>query len=82
MDDKSYPPGGFRTEDALTAKETLLGMTLWAVKACMMDDRIGSLQKGKFADFIVTDKNLLSEKYTANCKILANYIAGEQLLLK
>lgn len=48
----------FRPEEALTAEEALRGMTIWAALACFEEDRRGSLEPGKAADFTVLDRDL------------------------
>lgn len=59
-DQKGYPGDGFQKENALTRKETLLGMTIWAAKAAFEETEKGSLEPGKAADFFICDKDLLT----------------------
>jgi predicted amidohydrolase YtcJ len=49
----------FLPKQALSRKETLLGMTLWAAHANREDTWKGSIEANKVADFIVLDKDIL-----------------------
>ncbi|MDT7827738.1 amidohydrolase [Pricia sp. S334] len=56
---EGYPEGGFQTEDALSREEALKGMTIWAAHSNFEEDEKGSIEKGKFADFVIYDKDLM-----------------------
>jgi len=57
---KGWPPEGFQKEDALSRQEALRAMTIWAAKAAFEDSTRGSLEPGKFADFVVLKKDLMT----------------------
>ncbi len=61
MDAKQFPQGGFQTQDALTREEALRGMTIWAAMAAFEEQEKGSLERGKLADFIITDLDLMQD---------------------
>lgn len=46
-------------EEALTREETIRGMTIWAAYANFEEKEKGSIEKGKFADFIILDTDLM-----------------------
>lgn len=81
MDAKQFPPGGYQMENALTRQEALRGMTIWAAKAAFEENEKGSLQKGKAADFIITDKDIMTcqPNDILNTMVLATYINGERV---
>jgi predicted amidohydrolase YtcJ len=80
-DAKGYPENGYQTENALSAEEALRGMTIWAAKANFEEKEKGSLEKGKLADFIILDRDILKAKPLDVLKtpVLATYIGGEKV---
>ena len=68
-------------ENALTRQETLRGMTIWAAKASFEEKQKGSLEKGKFADFIMLDTDLMDCEADAilKTKVIATYSSGKKV---
>ena len=83
-DDKGWPENGYQIENALSRKQALQGMTIWAAKANFEEKEKGSLEKGKFADFIILDKDLMKtdEKELLNTKVISTFIDGEKVYPK
>ncbi|MGZ3924250.1 MAG: amidohydrolase [Flavisolibacter sp.] len=83
-DSKEYPTGGYQMENALTRQEALRGMTIWAAKANFEEKEKGSLEKGKFADFVILDKDIMTidSKDILSTSVLATYINGENVYRK
>ena len=80
-DAKGFPKGGFQIENALTPEEALKGMTIWAAKANFEEQEKGSLEKGKMADFVILDTDLLksSPQNILKTKVLKTYLNGEKV---
>jgi predicted amidohydrolase YtcJ len=79
QDAKDFPTAGFQMENVLSREETLRGMTIWAAKGNFEEQEKGSLEVGKFADFIILDQDLMTvekEKMLAT-KVLKTYVGGE-----
>jgi hypothetical protein len=78
-DSKGFPKGGFQMENALTREETIKGMTIWAAYSNFEEKEKGSLEKGKFADFIILDTDLMKceENKILQTQVLKTYINGE-----
>ena len=75
-----YPAEGFHLDQALSPKECLLGMTLWAALACQTDSLVGSIEVGKRADLIVVDRDwlLLADPHEVmTSRVWATYLDGE-----
>jgi predicted amidohydrolase YtcJ len=81
VDAKGYPPGGFQMENALTKEQAIRGMTIWAAKASFLEQEIGSLERGKKADFIILDKDLMQStaKDVLSTKVVATYVGGNKV---
>lgn len=81
QDSKGFPPKGFQKENALTRKETIRGMTIWAAYSNFEEQEKGSLEKGKLADFIILDKDMMkcNIKDVLNTNVVATYINGEMV---
>lgn len=79
MDNEQYPEDGFQMENALSRKDALRGMTIWAAKAGFDEHKKGSLEIGKFADFIVLKENLLeiSVQEIPTVKVKMTVVGGE-----
>jgi len=80
-DAKGFPENGFQMENALTREETIRGMTIWAAKASFMENEIGSLEKGKKADFIFLDNDLMkvAPEKILDVKVTATYSGGKKV---
>jgi predicted amidohydrolase YtcJ len=59
-DTEQYPEGGYRMDEALSREEALRGMTIWAAYSNFEEDEKGSIEVGKWADFVVLNKDLMT----------------------
>ncbi len=78
---KNYPEGGYQPANALTREQALRGMTTWAAYANREDKEKGSIEKGKMADFLILDGDLMqiSPDKIPGVKPKATYISGEKI---
>ena len=79
-----YPEGGFEFENALSREETLKGMTIWAAYLNFEENEKGSIEEGKFADFIIIDRDIMKieASETPETKVLKTYLSGELVYSK
>lgn len=71
---------GFEAE-ILSRQEALLGMTKWAAIAAFMDAKTGSIEKGKFADLIILDHDIMmvSDAEILSTLVIQTYIKGKRV---
>ncbi|WP_425077575.1 amidohydrolase [Psychroserpens sp. S379A] len=79
QDLEQYPEDGFQKENGLTREETLKGMTIWAAYSNFEEHEKGSIEAGKFADFIVLDRDIMTinQNDIPNIKVEQTYVNGE-----
>lgn len=79
-----YPENGFQFQNALSREETLKGMTIWAAYLNFEEKEKGSIEKGKLADFIVIDQDIMKIEInkTPKTKVLKTYVSGELVYTK
>ncbi|GAB3910251.1 amidohydrolase [Mucilaginibacter boryungensis] len=78
------PANGFQVSNALSRVETLKGMTIWAAKANFEEKEKGSIEAGKFADFVIMDKDIMkiNGAEIPKVKVLSTYVNGEKVYEK
>ena len=78
------PSEGFLKENALTRKEALKGMTIWAAYSNFEDSFKGSIEKGKFADFIILSKDIMKvpEQEITSAEVVATIVNGSIVFQK
>ncbi|WP_024611513.1 amidohydrolase [Pseudoalteromonas sp. TB64] len=78
MDHEQLPANGWRASEVLSREDALRAFTLGGAYAAHQEFKIGSLEKGKWADFILIDKDYfkvpVDEIYKTN--VLQTWIAG------
>ncbi len=81
---KGFPAAGFQPENALNRIEALRGMTIWAAKANFEEKEKGSIEPGKFADFVILDQDIMQIKgaQLPKVKVLKTYVNGEKVYEK
>jgi predicted amidohydrolase YtcJ len=76
-----YPGEGFQMENSLTREQALRAMTIWAAKANFEEDEKGSIEPGKFADFIITGEDLMKWEIDEipGLRIQKTFVGGKEV---
>ena len=79
MDHDKLPENGWRASEVLSREDALRAFTLGGAYAAHQEFKVGSLEKGKWADFILIDKDYfkvpVDEIYKTN--VLQTWVAGK-----
>ena len=78
-DENNWPPGGWHPEEKMSRQEALEGMTIWPAYAAFQEQIMGSLTPGKYADFVVLDRDIMTvpEEDILGTQVQATYIGGK-----
>ena len=75
------PAGGWYADQALSRAEALYSFTLAAAYAAHAEDRLGSLETGKWADFIVVDRDYfeIPASEIDDIQVLETWVGGRRV---
>lgn len=81
VDANGEPEGGWLASEKVTLGEALAGFTVGAAYAGLAEDEFGSLTEGRYADFIVVDRDItrIDPSDISETKVLATYVGGKQV---
>jgi predicted amidohydrolase YtcJ len=83
-DQNGFPEDGWHKEEGLSRDQALRSMTIWAAKAAFEENEKGSLEPGKYADFVIIDTDLMTTtpQQVLIAKIESTWIGGEKVFEK
>lgn len=81
QDTKGQPPGGWIPSERLTLGEALHAFTRGAAYAGFAEGRIGALEPGAWADFIIVDRDptRIDPQSLARTEVLETWVAGRKV---
>jgi hypothetical protein len=80
-DPRGAPEGGWYPAQRMSREEALRSMTIWAAWAGFQESVMGSLAPGKYADFVVLDRDILTvpESEILDARVLATWVGGREV---
>jgi len=81
QDREGEPPGGWRGGEALTMPQALAAFTTGAAYAGHAEAMVGTLEPGKWADFILIDRDIFTAKPDDlwRTRVLETWLAGQRV---
>jgi predicted amidohydrolase YtcJ len=81
QDPTNWPAGGWYPEQKMTREEALQSMTVWPAYASFEENLTGSLSPGKYADFVILDRDIMRvpETEILSARVLSTWIGGKQV---
>ncbi len=79
QDHQGHPPGGWYAQQDLTLNEALRAFTLDAAYAEHAEKTLGTLEPGKWADFILVDHDVMKDPSSKiwDTKVLQTWVGGK-----
>ena len=83
-DAEGQPPGGWMPEQKLTITQALSAFTRDAAYAGFAEDRIGSLEPGHYADFLLIDRDIMTAQPAEirAAKVLETWVGGKRVWIR
>ena len=80
-DEQSQPPGGWLPEQKLNMTQAFAAFTTGAAFAGFAEDRLGSLERGRYADFIFIDRDIfeIPPREIRQTRVLETWVGGRKV---
>ena len=78
-DAQGQPPGGWMAEQRLSLEQALHAFTIGAAYAGFAETQMGSLEKGRYADFVLIDRDIFAgipAREIRDTKVLETWLSG------
>jgi predicted amidohydrolase YtcJ len=81
QDPSNLPEGGWYPEQKMTREEALQSMTIWPAYAGFQESVLGSLTPGKYADFVVLDRDIMQipDAEILGTRVISTWIGGKRV---
>lgn len=81
QDETNWPEGGWYAGQVMTRNEALKSMTIWPAFAAFQENMMGSLAPGKYADFVVLDRDIMQVPASdiLKTRVMSTFIGGRNV---
>ncbi len=78
QDGTNWPSGGWYPRQIMTRTEALKSITIWPAFAAFQENLMGSLAPGKYADFVILDRDIMTIPASdiLKTRVVSTWIAG------
>ncbi len=78
QDPTNWPDGGWYPDQVMTRAEALKAMTIWPAYAGFQEKVMGSITPGKYADFVVLDRDIMTVPATdiLKTRVTSTWLGG------
>jgi predicted amidohydrolase YtcJ len=79
QDAENFPEGGFQPDNTMSREQALRGMTIWAAYSNFEEQEKGSIEKGKLADFVILEEDIMKAdvRLVRNIQIDRTFVSGQ-----
>lgn len=81
-DAQGNPPGGWLPQQRLSLEQAFAAFTRGAAYAGFAEDRLGTLEAGRFADFIFIDRDIFAgadQRAIRETRVMETYLGGQKV---
>ncbi len=81
-DAQGNPPGGWLPQQRLTMEQAFAAFTRGAAYASFAEDRLGTLEQGRMADFIFIDRDIFAltdQREIRGTQVLETFVGGQKV---
>jgi predicted amidohydrolase YtcJ len=81
QDPSNLPAGGWYPDQKMTREEALQSITIWPAFAGFQESVIGSLSPGKYADFVILDRDIMHvpDAEILGTRVVSTWIGGKRV---
>jgi predicted amidohydrolase YtcJ len=82
QDASGQPPGGWLPQQRISLEQAFAGFTRGAAYAAFAEDRLGTLEKGRMADFLFIDRDIFAgatAQQIRDTRVLETWLGGRKV---